>query len=323
MADREIVVNDQLFLNINYDFRGVLFRMGPDAEIIIENGTNISTGISPTSGQRTTFTSCSTEKTWNRILVEDGGSLALRDVDIYGGTDQVVANDGSALFVDNCVMLNAANYAIQVLGDVETGNPQAILCRDTKITAAKNGILIAKSPNNHLIDNVEIGGTIDGGPALTTNLGIAIFESSAIVQNSYIVGDYAFFLLDANGVIIKDNPTITYSNYGVFAWRSDNLLIDGNNIGHPFYASQTAISALNVPSLNISDNIIFAKGIGISAVLTSPLIEDNTISVIPSEGNTSTGAIRVTSSDGANIFDNIIDCEQASFGIESNNNRNT
>ena len=157
LADREIVVNDQLFLNLNYNFRGVDFRMGPDAEIIIEDGASISTDISTTSGLRTKFRPCSSEETWNRILVENGGRLALRNADIYGGTNQVIANSGSALFVDNCVMLDATDHAIQVHGNVVTGDPQAILCRDTKITRAKNGILISENPNNHLIDNVQIG----------------------------------------------------------------------------------------------------------------------------------------------------------------------
>ncbi len=323
LADREIVINDKLFLDTDYDFRGVIFRMGPDAEITVENETSISTGISSSSETRTTFMSCSPEKTWDRILVKSGGRLALQDADIYGGTNQIMANNGSALFIDNCVMLEAANYAIQIEGNVQTGNPQEIFCRNTRIRRAKNGILIAQSPNNHLIDNVEIGGVIDGGPALTTNFGIAIFESSATIQNSYVNSDYGFFLLDANGVIIRNNPGIRYNDYGVFAWRSNNLLIGGNRIGDPFYRSQTAINVFNVPSLNISNNKIFAKHTGISAVFTSPLIEDNNITVTPSEGNTATGAIRLAATNGGNIFDNVIDCEQASFGIESSNSTNT
>ena len=165
--------------------------------------------------------------------MENGGRLALRNADIYGGTNQVIANSGSALFVDNCVMLDATDHAIQVHGNVVTGDPQAILCRDTKITRAKNGILISENPNNHLIDNVQIGDS----PEAETNIGIAIYKSSAIVQNSLINSNSGLFLIEANGAIIRNNPSINYNEFGIFAWRSNNLLVEGNLIGHPFKES--------------------------------------------------------------------------------------
>jgi len=303
LEDFEIIVESTLFLDVDYSFAGVNFTMRENAEIDIINNANISIKKDQ-NDKRSVLMTC--DNRWRGIKVTSGSSLSFTDTDIYETLRAIDAENASSLIIDNVVFIEAAIYAIKIVGDVPMSYDRV------KVIGATVAVFIKNSPQYYNITNSEIS---------DADVGIYLINSSGEISGMGTSDvKLPIILYEAHESMIIDN-SLGYELIGILIGNTIGGTIARNNIGTNFEHGEQGIVIRNSNHFQIRNNPkIIAEQFGIRGMqLFQVDIFNNDDISISGVQNTMSGGIFFTTATECDITDNYIYASEVAHGIESNN----
>ena len=301
----EIVVEATLTMDVDYNYNGINFTMGPDAEIDIISGADIAIQ-KDNNDKRSVLMACGAR--WRGIKVEGGASLSFTDSDIYETLRAIDAENGSSLVIDNIVAIGAANNAIRIIGNVPMTYDKV------KVIETHVAVFIADSPQFYDLKNTEVH---------DANAGIVLNNASASItflSTDHDVG-VPVFIDQGHGSVVA-HCELGYEFFGMMISNTNTGTIEDNIIGKSTITyGDEGISIFNSSFLKIRNNpVIRAHRFGIRGVnLNTVQINKNADISISGQQNTMSAGISLTMANDCDILDNFIYASEVGFGIETNN----
>ncbi len=298
----EIIVENTLTIDINYEFRGVSFIMAPASQIYVDNSATMTTR--KFGNKRTTYMPCS--GTWGGVVVYNNSTLESLDTDYYSASTAISGQAGSNLTLTGNVILNS-NYRGVYLNEVSS-----LVFNNNKIIGGVYGIHGTRTSLYLLLENSEI---------LDVITGVYLYETSAVMDNLSIDANTGISLL-ISPVTIVQNSNITFSDTGIRAWYSNSLLVTNTNVGNQWSHGSIGID-INVFNFSrIFDNPrIYAEDFGIRTLDSQIDIIQNNIHMTGTNlmggGVQLTGGAFLAGSGNSQINNNYVTVNQSSFGIET------
>lgn len=321
LIDGTLTIDEDLFIEKN-----IGFKLTKDSRIDVVNGATFLL-------HESFIKSCENER-WDKVFVEQGANVDFREVIIEGSTNGVLTEKDNLTSEKSDVMIKQCNFNNILSNAIDIKCPSNINLYRNEITDCNIAINIESESNISMlrmnnINNASYGINIvnqsqylDVSFNSFTNctVGLRMVNSSGIIENNIINMSTLGFVLNGQDRSVISNNSIGSSWRCIHIYDSRDMLISNNTIGTTQDLPEVAMSLRNVFSSKIERNPqILANRIGITALNSSLIINENPFINVNGDSQSNSGGLILTGCSLTEITDNLIYGTEIRYGIESNN----